>query len=645
MIIATYCSGPDLDGVIASLDAQSMPASDFEVILVDDGSPDDTFERLEAFSRERPNIRVIQIEHSGWPGRPRNVAMRATTAEYVFFVDHDDYVFPEALERMYVFAVANRLDVVHGKEVVKGWSTPGWTTWRQQIPRGFDRSTFDCITPHKMYRRQFLVDNGIEFPEGRVRLEDFVLNGHVWSKTEAIGVLADYPCYQWRLHGGNAHKAPYDEAVYWRIFAESLQPILENVPAGTKRDLLLRRWYRSRILERVGPTDDFLRRSPDVARALVETLQNQMEPFPPEVDAALSPPDRTRAALLRRGDVDALRMLASEDTGARLATSECVIGVHGSGFNFRARGFLADAAGEPLAFADGERLVRQLPEPLAERLSPQDRSYQDVLDTGEVELVVRDRATSADWVLPGTGTWSAGPGEEPGTSSLTWDVDATLHPQTAAAGLPLASSLHEIFVRSIGLGLASANRLTQEEGLPLALMTGGRVVETALLQSRFLAVQATQDSEDTLSRHLPAPQDVQVTARQRRHVRIRLPLPGLHIEDGPTSPQIRVVLAGTRSVGKVTQHAMGVVVEAVVPRPPAGVHRLRIRAGSPPAVDVGWVLLDAWPHLGPPRVVGPQGGRRLKRAWRAADDRSRTSPRRGRATRAWDLFTRPRERI
>jgi glycosyltransferase involved in cell wall biosynthesis len=71
-------------------------------------------------------MQVHRIPNSGWPGRPRNVGAKAASGEFLFFADHDDYLFPEALERMYAFAVENDLDVVHPKEVVKGWSRPGF---------------------------------------------------------------------------------------------------------------------------------------------------------------------------------------------------------------------------------------------------------------------------------------------------------------------------------------------------------------------------------------------------------------------------------------------------------------------------------------------------------------------------------------
>ena len=72
VVVAAYCPGPAIHRVIDSLDAQTLPQSEFETIIVDDGSPDDTFEQLQALAATRPNLTVTRIENSGWPSRPRN---------------------------------------------------------------------------------------------------------------------------------------------------------------------------------------------------------------------------------------------------------------------------------------------------------------------------------------------------------------------------------------------------------------------------------------------------------------------------------------------------------------------------------------------------------------------------------------------
>src|SRR3954470_1523984 len=96
VLVPVFEPGPLIEPLIASLLAQTMPAGERELVFVDDGSREGTGERLDALAAEHPDVRVVHIPNSGWPGRPRNVGL-----EVVFFADHDDWLEPAALERLY----------------------------------------------------------------------------------------------------------------------------------------------------------------------------------------------------------------------------------------------------------------------------------------------------------------------------------------------------------------------------------------------------------------------------------------------------------------------------------------------------------------------------------------------------------------
>ena len=66
---------------------------------------------------------MIHQENSGWAGKPRNAGMQVATGDYVQFVDQDDWLGDEALERLHAYAVANDADVVLGKMVGVGGRT------------------------------------------------------------------------------------------------------------------------------------------------------------------------------------------------------------------------------------------------------------------------------------------------------------------------------------------------------------------------------------------------------------------------------------------------------------------------------------------------------------------------------------------
>lgn len=134
VIVPVYNPGPYIEDCVASLLRQSLPADEYEVIFVDDGSTDETPARLDQLAAEEPRIQVIHQENSGWSGKPRNVGIEASQGEFVMFVDNDDYLGDEALERMYDYGVANGADVIVGKMAARAawcrWSCSGTTTPR-----------------------------------------------------------------------------------------------------------------------------------------------------------------------------------------------------------------------------------------------------------------------------------------------------------------------------------------------------------------------------------------------------------------------------------------------------------------------------------------------------------------------------------
>jgi len=193
VVVPVYNPGHDIDDCIRTLLDQSLPADEYEVIFVDDGSTDATPARLDALAAEHANVRVEHIPNSGWPGRPRNVGVELSRGEFVYFVDNDDWLGQQALERMHAMAVRDEADIVIGKVVGHGKSVPRNLFRRNRT--GVDlhwEPLVWLLTPHKLWRRSFLDAHDLRFPEGRRRLEDHVLVMRAYFAEPRISVLAVY---------------------------------------------------------------------------------------------------------------------------------------------------------------------------------------------------------------------------------------------------------------------------------------------------------------------------------------------------------------------------------------------------------------------------------------------------------------------
>ena len=84
-----------------------------EILLIDDRSPDDTFEYARELFKDNPLVRVIEQEVNGGPGKARNRGIQEATGEYICFADVDDMYVDNAISQMLETAEKENADVVH----------------------------------------------------------------------------------------------------------------------------------------------------------------------------------------------------------------------------------------------------------------------------------------------------------------------------------------------------------------------------------------------------------------------------------------------------------------------------------------------------------------------------------------------------
>lgn len=110
VVIPTYNRADLLEEALSSVLQQTY--QDFEVIIVDDGSTDDTRERVAALQSD-PRMRYVYQENHGLAGA-RNTGIRASRGDYIALLDDDDIWLPDKLEKqMSLMAVDDQADVVH----------------------------------------------------------------------------------------------------------------------------------------------------------------------------------------------------------------------------------------------------------------------------------------------------------------------------------------------------------------------------------------------------------------------------------------------------------------------------------------------------------------------------------------------------
>src|SRR4051812_1446302 len=316
-IVPVYNPGSDIDDCIRTLLDQSLPASSYEVIFVDDGSTDGTGERLDALAAEHDNVRVAHIPNSGWPGRPRNIGLDMARGEFVYFVDNDDWVGREAPERVYERAGRGDADVRIGKVVGQGKRVSRELFASDRKAKLGWRPLLKLLPPHRLFRRAMLDEHGIRFPEGRVRLEDHQFVVHAFFHARTISILATYPCYHWMRRDDNASFGAIEPAGYYRSLRDVLDLVEEHTDPGDLRDRLLSHWYVDKMLLRVGGRG-LAKGNPEHRRAVYEEIRTlAAERYDWDVERLLPANLRLRSQLLRDDRFDALVELAEWEHGLR----------------------------------------------------------------------------------------------------------------------------------------------------------------------------------------------------------------------------------------------------------------------------------------------------------------------------------------
>ncbi len=109
VIVPAYNAAAFLERCVESILGQTFPG--FELLLIDDGSGDDTPSMCDAYARRDGRVRVFHQENRGHTGA-RNTGLRESRGQYVLFVDSDDWLDPDVLEHCSVQIRKNRPDII-----------------------------------------------------------------------------------------------------------------------------------------------------------------------------------------------------------------------------------------------------------------------------------------------------------------------------------------------------------------------------------------------------------------------------------------------------------------------------------------------------------------------------------------------------
>lgn len=217
VVVPVYRVEEYLPQCIESVLAQTY--QNLEIILVDDGSPDDSGAICDAYAARDSRIRVLHKENGG-VSSARNAGLAAVTGELIAFVDGDDFVAPDIYERMYGCMEADeRLDVVY--TACTRYPFQGQLLHMDFFPTGTvltgremaEKILIDQVTSHVwlgLYKR--FCWEGIAFPEGRT-YEDVAITYRAFRSVNCVYFLKE-PLYYYRVNDTSITQTVKPKKVY-----------------------------------------------------------------------------------------------------------------------------------------------------------------------------------------------------------------------------------------------------------------------------------------------------------------------------------------------------------------------------------------------------------------------------------------------
>lgn len=185
------------DRILRTLDSlKAQTFKEFEVLFIDDGSPDDSSKFAHNYLKDSHVIyRVIEKENGG-VSSARNLGIKESKGEYVCFLDSDDYIDKDMIKDLYSKAKETQCDIVYsgyvfeesnGKEISNNIDTLKEREFTgKEAALGLIYGVSHTHIMANLFKRSLLVDNNIEFDVNRKFAEDIAFEIKAYAHAKSV---------------------------------------------------------------------------------------------------------------------------------------------------------------------------------------------------------------------------------------------------------------------------------------------------------------------------------------------------------------------------------------------------------------------------------------------------------------------------
>ncbi|MDB8552845.1 glycosyltransferase [Turicibacter sanguinis] len=223
VIIPAYNVAKYIDKCFKSLVTQTF--KDFEVIVINDGSTDETLTLIREWEQKDSRFKVMDKQNEG-VGKTRNLGLSLSSAPYVIFIDPDDYLHEEMLEKLYEgirlsdasVAICEYYDCYEDSSEQFAISLPKFES--ETIDLMNHKEILFKINPapwNKLIKKEILTANQLLFPTN-YRSEDLAFTLMLLAHCEKIAMI-NQPLYYYLANRLNNVSSAYDERILHTLLA------------------------------------------------------------------------------------------------------------------------------------------------------------------------------------------------------------------------------------------------------------------------------------------------------------------------------------------------------------------------------------------------------------------------------------------
>jgi len=221
-----------------SLLNQDLDKSSYEIICVDDGSPDNSYKVIEDYQKENKNICLIRQQNGG-VSAARNNGLKEAKGKYVWYIDPDDYILPNCLGTIISAMEEYKADVCTFKyaEVEEQSSSKDITEKEIKFTLNKDYSSTGSCCFH-VVRKGYLIENNIILNKELGYGEDYLWSFQI-NYREHVGISTEENVYFYRQRQGSAmHSGLKEKQVKHMNNMISLAKVYESELVRCKEDKL-----------------------------------------------------------------------------------------------------------------------------------------------------------------------------------------------------------------------------------------------------------------------------------------------------------------------------------------------------------------------------------------------------------------------